>query len=514
MVSFVIGGFILAFSGKYDTINMYLLERVLTVNHYPSHSQNLTMLTEFCQLNVASGAFGNQLQNQVAHYDLFFRTIPDDGGFIIAAGLSQVIDYLRNLRFEPEDIEFLRSTQLYNQEFLDYLANFRFTCDVWAVPEGTPVFPYEPVISVKGPLIEAQLIETMLLQIINHQSLIATKANRVVRAAEGRQVYEFGARRSHGSDAALMGARAAFIGGCSGTTGVLAAKEFSIPFFTTMTHSWIQAFDREYDAFCAYAKQHPNDCVLLVDTYNTIHSGVPNAIRVFNEILKPLGVRPKGIRIDSGDITYLTKKARRLLDEAGYPDCQITVSNSLDEEIIRDMLIQGAKVDSFGVGERLITSASSPILSGVYKLAAIEENGEIKPKIRISDNTGKITMPGVKTVWRLLDRDLGKAIADVVTLNDEELDQTGSYELFDPIHTWKKKRVENFVARRLLQPIFVEGNCVYSSPTLPEIQRYCALQINTLWEEVTRFEKPHHYYVDLSQKLWDLRQTMLEKFSL
>lgn len=483
------------------------------MNHYGSRAKNLTMLTEFCQLNVASGAFSNGLTDTVAYYDLFFRNIPDDGGFIIAAGLSQVIDYLRDLHFDEEDLAYLRSTQLYSEDFLAFLKDFKFTCDVWAVPEGTPVFPYEPIVTVKGPLMQAQFIETMLLLIINHQSLIATKANRIVRAAEGREVYEFGARRSHGVDAALLGSRAAYIGGCAGTTQVLAAKELGIPFFTTMTHSWVQSFDSEYEAFAAFAKDCPNDCVLLVDTYNTIHSGVPNAIRVFDEILKPLGVRPKGIRIDSGDITYLTKKARRLLDEAGYADCAITVSNSLDEEIIRDMLIQGAKVDSFGVGERLITSASSPVLSGVYKLAAVEENGQIKPKIKISDNTGKITMPGVKTVWRLLDRDLGKAIADVVTLSDEEFDQNQPYELFDPIHTWKRKTVDNFVARRLLQPIFVGGKCVYSSPTLPEIQRYCSSQINTLWEEVTRFEKPHHYYVDLSQKLWQLRQDMLQRFS-
>ncbi len=483
------------------------------MSSYGSRKHNLTMLTEFCQLNVASGAFTNGLSEQIAYFDLFFRAVPDDGGFIIATGLSQVIDYLRDLHFESEDIDFLRSTQLYSEEFLNFLQEFKFTCDVWAVPEGTPVFPYEPIVTVRGPLIQAQFIETMLLLTINHQSLIATKANRIVRAAEGREVYEFGARRSHGLDAALMGSRAAFIGGCAGTTQVLAAKEFAIPFFTTMTHSWVQAFDSEYEAFAAFAKDCPNDCVLLVDTYNTIHSGVPNAIRVFDEILKPMGVRPKGIRIDSGDITYLTKKARRLLDEAGYADCQITVSNSLDEEIIRDMLIQGARVDSFGVGERLITSASSPVLSGVYKLAAVEEKGEIKPKIKISDNTGKITMPGVKTVWRLLDRDLGKAIADVVTLQDEELDQNKPYELFDPIHTWKRKTVDHFVARRLLQPIFVAGKCVYASPTLPEIQRYCASQVHTLWEEVTRFENPHHYYVDMSQKLWQLRQDMLQQFS-
>ncbi len=471
-------------------------------------------LTEFSQLSMAEGIFGTPLSDRTACFDLFFRSIPDDGGFLISAGLARAVDALRNLHFDDDALAFLRETQTFSEDFLHYLATMRFTCDVWAVPEGTPVFPYEPIVTVRGPLLQAQLIETLLLVIFNHQTLIATKANRIVRAAEGRPVYEFGARRAHGADAALWGARAAFIGGCAGTTQTNAAKKFGIPYFTTMTHSWVQAFESEAAAFAAYAARCPNDCVLLVDTYSTISSGVPNAIRVFNEVLKPMGVRPKGIRIDSGDITYLTKKARRLLDDAGYPDCAITVSNSLDEAVIREMLAQGARADSFGVGERLITAASSPVLSGVYKLAALEdETGRAVPKIKISDNTGKITLPGVKTVWRLLDRELGKAMADVVTLADEEINETAPYELFDPVYTWKRKRVEHFIARRLQQPVFVGGECVYASPTLPEIQRSCAAQINTLWEEVTRFEKPHHYYVDLSKNLWDLRQSMLQPYS-
>lgn len=474
---------------------------------------NPALLTDFCQFGMAYGAMGGDIASSTACFDLVYRDIPDGGGFIVSAGLSQLIDYLRNLKFTDEDIEYLRSTQGFGEDFLDYLKNFKFTCDVWAVPEGTPVFPFEPVITVRGPLAEAQFIEAALLMIINHQSLIATKASRIVHAADGREVYEFGTKRAHGAGSAVYGARAAYIGGCTATSNVLASKEFGIPAFSTMTHSLVQAFDTEYEAFKYYAEQFPNNCVLLVDTYSTVKSGVPNAIKVFDEVLKPMGVRPKGIRIDSGDITYLSKKARRMLDEAGYADCQITASNSINEDIVRDMLIQGAPVDSFAVGEQLITAASEPSLNGVYKLSAIEKDGELVPRIKISDNTGKITTPGFKTVWRLFDREAGKAVADVVTLDGEEIDQTAPYELFDPIHTWKRKTVDNFVARRLLQPIFVKGQCIYSSPTLPEIQSYCRSQISSLWEEVTRFENPHHYYVDMSQKLWNLRQQLLTKFS-
>lgn len=477
-----------------------------------SKNKSIALLADFCEFNMANGLLSDDIAQKPAYYDMYFRNTPENCGYIITAGLSQVIDYLRELKFEQEDIEYLASLQTYSPELLKYLKNFKFSCDVWAVPEGTPVFPYEPIITVRGPLIQAQFIETFLLMTINHQSLIATKASRITRAAAGREVFEFGSRRAHGASAALYGSRAAFIGGCAGTTNVMSAKEFSIPFLSTMNHSWVQAFNSEYDAFAAFARNCPNDCVLLVDTYNTLKSGVPNAIKVFNEVLAPMGVRPKGIRIDSGDITYLSKKARRMLDEAGYPDCAITVTNSLDEDIIRDMLMQGAKVDSFGVGERLITAASSPVMSGVYKLVAIEENDTIIPKIKISDNTSKVTVPGFKTVWRLLDRNNGKAIADVVTLSNEEINQNEVYEIFDPIHTWKRKSVDNFIARRLLHPIFVGGKCVYSSPTLPEIRSYCKQQINCLWEEVLRFEKPHNYYVDLSQNLWDLKYNMLQDY--
>ena len=483
------------------------------MNSFFNNKMRSALLTDFCQFGMAYGALGGDIAERTAYFDLVYRDIPDGGGFIVSAGLSQLIDYLRNLEFTDDDIEFLRSTQSFTEEFLDYLKNFKFTCSVWAVPEGTPVFPFEPVITVKGPLIQAQFIEAALLMIINYQSLIATKASRIVRAADGRDVFEFGTKRAHEASAAVLGARAAFIGGCKGTSDVVASKEFGIPAFSTMTHSLVQAFDSEYEAFKYYATQFPNNCVFLVDTYSTVKSGVPNAIKVFDEVLKPMGVRPKGIRIDSGDITYLSKKARRMLDEAGYADCEITVSNSVNEDIIRDMLIQGAPVDCFAVGEQLITAASSPCLNGVYKLSAVEKEGEIVPRIKISDNTGKITTPGFKTVWRLFDREVGKAIADVVTLSDEQIDQGSPYELFDPIHTWKRKTVDNFVARRLLQPVFVNGKCVYSSPTLPEIQSYCHSQISTLWEEVTRFENPHHYYVDMSEKLWKLRQDLLTEFS-
>ncbi len=473
-------------------------------------TRNLTMLTDFYELTMANGYFSHGRQDALACFDLFFRRIPDGGGFAIIAGLEQVVEYLQSLHFSEADIEFLRSQGNFSEEFLDYLRNFKFSCDVWAIPEGTPVFPHEPIVTVCGPIIQAQFIETMLLLIINHQSLIATKANRIVRAADRRDVVEFGARRAHGADGALYGARAAYIGGCSATSLTLAQQKFGIPAQGTMAHSWIQAFDSELEAFEAYAATYPNDCVLLVDTYNTLDSGVPNAIRAFDTVLKPMGVRPKAIRIDSGDITYLSKKARRMLDDAGYPDCRIMVTNALDEYLIRDMLLQGAKVDIFGVGERLITSASSPVFGGVYKLSAVERGGEMVSRIKISDNTQKLTLPGMKTVYRLFDREVGKAIADLVTLSSEDLDDTKPYELFDPDHTWKRKTVSGFVARRLQQPVFLGGRCVMHCPTLPEIQTYCRRQVEHLWEEVLRFENPHRYYVDLSKALWDERQSLLE----
>ncbi len=474
---------------------------------------NLAMLTDFYELTMANGYFQNGLKDKIAYFDMFFRKVPDNGGFAIMAGVEQLIQYLKDLRFDDEDIEYLRSKNLFSEEFLRYLKAFRLSCDVWAIPEGTPIFPNEPVVTVRGPVIEAQFIETMILLTINHQSLIATKSNRIVRAAQGRDVMEFGSRRAQGYDGAIYGARAAYIGGCIGTACTIAEKEFGIPTMGTMAHSWIQIFSNELEAFRAYARTYPDNCTLLVDTYNVLKSGVPNAIKVFNEEILPRGFRPKGIRIDSGDITYLSKEARKMLDEAGFQDCRIVASNSLDEFIIRDILIQGAQVDLFGVGERLITSKSDPVFGGVYKLVAVEENGEIIPKIKLSENVEKITNPGFKQIWRLFDKGSGKAIADVLTKNDETIDESEPYELFDPEYTWKRKTVSNFIAKRLLIRIFDKGTCVYASPKLGEIKSYCKEQIDTLWDAVKRFENPHKYYVDLSKPLWDIRERLLQECS-
>ncbi len=471
----------------------------------------LTLLTDFYEITMANGYLKHGLQDTIAYFDLFFRTIPDDGGFAIMAGIKQLIDYLEGLHFESEDIDFLREKG-FSEEFLDYLKDFQFSCDVWAMPEGTPIFPNEPIVIVRGPVIQAQFIETMALITINHQSLIATKANRIVRAAQGRSVMEFGSRRAQGYDGALYGARAAYIGGCAGTACTLADQDFGVPALGTMAHSWIQMFPTELEAFRAYAVTYPNDCTLLVDTYNVLKSGVPNALRIFREEIVPRGFRPWGIRIDSGDITYLSREARKMLDEAGFSDCRIVASNALDEYIIRDILQQGAKVDSFGVGERLITSRSEPVFGGVYKLAALEENGQIIPKIKISENVGKITNPGFKQVWRLFDKAGHKAIADVITLHGEIIDETKAYELFDPVHIWKRKTVSNFYAKKLLTRIFEKGACVYESPDLKHIKEYCRVQLDTLWEEVLRFENPHRYYVDLSQSLWNLKDRLLKAY--
>ena len=473
-------------------------------------SRNLTMLTDFYELTMANGYFKNGFKDTIAYFDMFFRTIPDGGGYVIMAGVEQLVDYFRNLSFSKDDIDYLRGKG-FSEDFLDYLAIFRFACDVWTVPEGTPIFPGEPIVKVKGPVIQAQFVETMVLLTINHQSLIATKANRVVRAAQGRAVMEFGSRRAQGFDGAIYGARAAYIGGCAGTACTISDEMFGTPALGTMAHSWVQLFDSEYDAFKAYAEEYPDACTLLVDTYNVLHSGVPNAIKVFDEVLAPMGKRPKGIRIDSGDIAYLSRKARKMLDDAGYPDCSIVASNSLDEYIIRDMLLQGAKVDSFGVGERLITSSSSPVLGGVYKLCAVEKDGEIIPKIKLSENVQKITTPGNKRVYRLYDRESGKAAADLITLASETVDDSRPYELFDPDFTWKRKTLTNYTARELLEPLFRKGECVYKERNIEEIKSYCREQIDTLWDEVTRFENPHNYYVDLSQQLWDVKHELLRK---
>ncbi len=473
---------------------------------------NLTMLTDFYELTMANGYLAQGLQDRIAVFDMFFRRIPDGGGFAITAGLAQLIDYLEGLHFEEEDLVYLRGKGIFSEDFLEYLRNFQFHCDVWAVPEGTPVFPNEPIVMVRGPVIEAQFIETMVLLSINHQSLIATKANRIVRAAEGRSIMEFGSRRAQGGDGAILGARAAYVGGCVGTACTLAERDYGIPAIGTMAHSWIQMFPSELEAFRAYARIYPASCTLLVDTYNVLKSGVPNAIRAFQEEVVSRGFRPRGIRIDSGDIAWLSKEARIMLDDAGFPDCLIVASNSLDEFIIRDLLGQGARVDLFGVGERLITSRSEPVFGGVYKLSAVEENGVMTPKIKLSENVGKITNPGFKQVWRLFDRDTGKALADVVTAFEEEIPEDQPYELFDPEYTWKRKTVTNFSARKLLVPIFAGGKCVCQEKPLSEIRTYCAEQVETLWDAVKRFENPHKYYVDLSPSVWETKNRLLKQY--
>ncbi len=482
------------------------------MKEYYDSKLNLTMLTDFYELTMANGYFEHGLGEKIGYFDMFYRTIPDKGGFVIMCGVEQVIDYMKKLKFTDEDIAYLR-TRGFNEDFLTYLRNFKFECDVWAIPEGTPVFPGEPIIKVRGPMIQAQFLETMVLLIINHQSLIATKANRVVRAAEGRGVMEFGSRRAQSSQAAIFGARAAYIGGCIGTACTIDGRDYGIPALGTMAHSWVQLFDSEYDAFKAYAETYPDNCTLLVDTYNVIKSGIPNAIKVFNEVVVPAGFRPKGIRIDSGDITYLSKKARQMLDEAGFPDCGICASNSLDEYIIRDMLLQGAKVDSFGVGERLITSSSHPVLDGVYKLVAVEEDGKVIPKIKISENVSKITTPCNKEVYRFYDKATGKAEADVLTIAGEKIDESKPYLLFDPNFTWKQKEITNYEAKPLLVQIFRHGECIVEERSAKEIQEYCKAQLDTLWDECLRFEHPHQYWVDYSQALYTEKYRLLKEFS-
>lgn len=473
--------------------------------------KNLTMLTDFYQLTMTNGYFAHGLQDKIACFDMFFRRVPDQGGFSIMAGVAQLIEYLKHLKFTQEDVAYLRNKGIFSEEFLQYLLDFTFTCDVWAIPEGTPIFPNEPVVIVKGPVIQAQFIETMILLTINHQSLIATKSNRIVRAAQGKPVLEFGSRRAQGYDGAVLGARAAYIGGCIGTACVMADRDFDVPAVGTMAHSWVQLFSSEYEAFKAYATTYPDNCTLLVDTYSVLKSGVPNAIKVFNEVIVPKGFRPKGIRLDSGDIAYLSKEARKMLDEAGFEDVKITASNSLDEYIIRDLLLQGAKLDSFGVGERLITSKSEPVFGGVYKLTAVEENGELVPRIKLSENVEKITTPHFKNLYRLYDNKTGKALADIITLHDEIIEDDRPYQIFDPIHTWKKRTLKNFTVKKLLVQLFDHGKCVYQSPSLREIREYCKEQIDTLWDEVLRFENPHAYYVDLSPALWQIKNDLLNK---
>lgn len=469
------------------------------------------MLTDFYELTMANGYLDQGRSEQVVYFDLFFRHVPENGGYAIMAGVEQMIDYLNELVFTEEDILFLRDAYGFEERFLSFLRDFSFSCDVWAIPEGTPVFPGEPLVKVRGPVIQAQMIETMLLVTINHQSLIATKASRIVKSAQGRPVMEFGARRAQGYDASVLGARAAYIAGVNATSCTMAGLQFDIPLSGTMAHSWVQLFDTEFEAFAAYANTYPDQTLLLVDTYNVLQSGVPNAIRVAKEILEPMGKRLKGIRIDSGDLTYLSQEARKLLDAADLTDCRITASNALDEYIIRDLLLQGARIDAFGVGERLITSRAEPVFGGVYKLSAVERNGEVLPKMKISENVGKITNPCSKDLFRLYDRKNDKAIADVITVAGESIDEQSPYELFDPVQTWKRKTVTDFRVRRLLEPVFIQGKCVYSRRTMAQIRQNCLEEMKTLWESTLRFENPHNYYVDLSQQLWDIRNAILNE---
>ena len=473
--------------------------------------ENLVLLCDFYEFTMSAGYFKNGYSETITYFDVFFRRVPDGGGFAICAGLEQVIEYIENFKFEKEDIEYLRSKQMFDEDFLEYLENLRFTGDIYAIPEGTPVFPGEPILTVKAPAVQAQLIETFLLLALNHQSLIATKANRIVRAAAGRTVLEFGSRRAQGSDAAVIGARAAYIAGCAGTACALSDKIYGVPAGGTMAHSWIQMFDTEYEAFECYCKMYPNSTTLLVDTYDTLASGVPNAIKAFKNILVPMGINNFAIRLDSGDIAYLSKKARKMLDEAGLHECKIVASNSLDEYIISDLIRQQAQIDIFGVGERLITAKSEAVFGGVYKLVAIEKEGRIVPKIKKSENTSKITNPHFKKLYRYYDRKTGKAIADEMCVYDEEVCDTQPHTVFDPVESWKTKTLTDFYAKELLVPIFIGGKLVYDKPSLEDIRKYCKEQIDGLWDEIKRFENPHKYYVDLSKKLWNIKMNLLSE---
>ena len=471
---------------------------------------NIALLSDFYEFTMSNGFLAKNMTNEIAYFDVFFRKVPDNGGYAVLAGLEQVIEYIKNLHFDDGDIKFLRKTNKFSEEFLNYLSNFKFTGDVWAIPEGTVVFPNEPLITVRAPIIEAQILETYILLAINHQSLIATKSSRIVHAAKGRPVMEFGARRSHGESAAVLGARAAMIGGCVGTSCTLTAKLFNVPALGTMAHSFVQSFNSEYEAFKAYAEVYPDDCTLLIDTYDTLNSGIVNAIKVFNDILVPMGFRPKGVRLDSGDLAYLSKEVRKILDEAGFKDCKICVSNSLDEFLITSLFDQGAQIDSFGVGENLITAKSDPVFGGVYKLVAVENDGNIIPKIKISENSAKITNPSFKKVFRFYDKETNKALADVITLYDEKISQD-KYLIFDPQEPWKEKTLENYTVKPLQEQIFKNGELVYNSPSLSDICKYAKEQLGTLWPEIKRLNNPHKYYVDLSKNLWDLKNELLKR---
>jgi len=473
------------------------------------HERNLSMVMDFYEMTMSNGYFQDQDQNTRVAFDVFYRKNPDNGGFSIFCGLEQIVEYIENLHFDREDIEYLRGQGLFGEEFLRYLEDFHFKGDLYAFPEGTIMYPNEPVITVIAPLIDAQLIETAILLEVNHQSLIATKTRRIVRAADGRAVSDFGARRAHNMDAAVYGARAAYIGGAVGTATVLAGKMFDIPISGTMAHSWVMYYKDEFTAFKKYAENYPDATVLLVDTYDVLKSGVPNAIRVAREVLEPMGKRLKGIRIDSGDLAYLSKKVRKALDAAGLQDCRIVVSNSLDEYTITSILAQGGRIDSFGVGERLITSKSDPVFGAVYKIAAVEENGEFVPRIKVSENEEKITNPGLKTVYRVYDENK-KAIADLIALANEKVDFAAPYQYVDPKKPWKRRFFENCTVKALQVPIFQNGRLVYDLPSVQEIAEYVKRQLGEeIWEEEQRFENPHIHYLDMTPRMYEVKMSML-----
>lgn len=479
-------------------------------------TQNLTLLTDLYELTMMQGYYETQ-ENETVVFDVFFRENPDKGGYSVMAGLEQVIEYIKNLNFSYDDVDYFRKLGIFSEDFLQYLSGFHFSGSIYAIPEGTVIFPKEPLLKVIAPIMEAQLVETAILNIINHQSLIATKASRVVYAAQGDGIMEFGLRRAQGPDAGLYGARAAVIGGCVGTSNVLAGQMFDVPIMGTHAHSWIMSFKDEYTAFKEYAKLYPDACTLLVDTYDTLKSGVPNAIRVFRE-MRDEGIHPKsyGIRLDSGDLAYLSKQARKMLDEAGFPDAVIAASNDLDEMLIHDLKMQGAKITSWGVGTNLITSKGCPSFGGVYKLAAIQgADGAFAPKIKISENTEKITNPGNKTIFRVYDKETGKIRADLICFADETFDTDQDLLLFDPNATWKKTRLPggSYRMKEILKPIFINGECVYQSPSVMEIAAYCRQEKETLWDETKRLFFPHRVYVDLSQRLYDTKEQLLNEMS-
>ncbi|MFI3251558.1 MAG: nicotinate phosphoribosyltransferase [bacterium] len=471
---------------------------------------NYTMLMDFYELTMANGYFQSEYKDKICYFDVFFRKVPDDGGYAIFCGLGTIIDYLKNLKFTKEDISFLENKNIFKKEFLEYLANFKFSGDIYSIEEGSVIFPRIPIMTIRATTIEAQLIETYILLTINHQSLIATKTNRIVSAAKGKSVLEFGARRAHGESSAINGAKAAYIAGVNSTSNTMTDLLYGVNASGTMAHSWVQMFDTEYEAFKKYAEIYPNNANFLVDTYNVLKSGIPNAIKVVKEVLWPMGIKKCGIRIDSGDMSYLTTESRKMLDAAGLNDCKIIISNSLDEYIITDLLLQGAPIDAFGVGERLITAKSEPVFGCVYKLSAIEVDGKIVPKIKISENEEKITNPGFKKLYRIYDKESNKALADLITLHDETIDND-KLVLFDPVQTWKTKEIQNFYTKEMLKPIFLKGELVYDIPSLDSIREHCKLDCNTIWEETKRFRNPNKYYVDLSQSLWDLKFKMLKE---